>query len=62
MLLHDHVTYHLDKGEEIDVIYLNFKKAFDPVSHDHLLAKLANCSLDPLAGELAPWLDTEGGG
>uniref|UniRef100_A0A7M4FEY8 Reverse transcriptase domain-containing protein n=1 Tax=Crocodylus porosus TaxID=8502 RepID=A0A7M4FEY8_CROPO len=43
---YDHVTYHLDKGEEIDIIHLNFKKAFNLVSHDHLLVKLANCGLD----------------
>ena len=42
---YDQVTYHLDKGEEIDVIYPDFKKAFHLVSHDHLLAKLANCGL-----------------
>uniref|UniRef100_A0A7M4E698 Reverse transcriptase domain-containing protein n=1 Tax=Crocodylus porosus TaxID=8502 RepID=A0A7M4E698_CROPO len=42
---YDQVTYHLDKGEEIDVIYLDFKTAFSLVSHDHLLAKLANCGL-----------------
>ncbi|XP_059587158.1 cyclic GMP-AMP synthase isoform X1 [Alligator mississippiensis] len=42
---YDQVTYHLDKGEEIDVIYLDFKKAFDLVSHNHLLEKLANCRL-----------------
>ena len=42
---YDQVTYHLDKGEEIDVIYLDFRKAFDLVSCDHLLAKLANCGL-----------------
>ena len=31
---YDLVTYHLDKGEEVDVIYLDFKKAFDLVSHN----------------------------
>uniref|UniRef100_A0A7M4EEJ9 Reverse transcriptase domain-containing protein n=1 Tax=Crocodylus porosus TaxID=8502 RepID=A0A7M4EEJ9_CROPO len=41
---YDQVTYHLDKGADIDVVYLDFKKAFNLVSHDHLLAKLANGS------------------
>ena len=43
---YDQVTYHLDKGEEIDIVYLDFKRAFDLVSHNYLLVKLANCSLD----------------
>ena len=40
------MTHHLDKGEEIDIVYLDFKKAFSLASHDHLLAKLANCGPD----------------
>ena len=31
----------LDNGEEIDVIYLDFCKAFDKVPHLHLLKKFS---------------------
>jgi hypothetical protein len=30
----------LDSGKEADMIYLDFSKAFDPVSHRNLLLKL----------------------
>jgi hypothetical protein len=34
------VAEQLDSGEEVDVIYLDFQKAFDKVPHVRLLAKL----------------------
>ena len=34
------VTSYLDSGYPVDVIYLDFQKAFDKVSHHRLLMKL----------------------
>jgi len=36
----EEVTRKLDKGEPVDVIYLDFKEAFDKVPHRRLLNKL----------------------
>jgi hypothetical protein len=34
------VAEKLDSGEPVDVIYLDFQKAFDNVPHERLLSKL----------------------
>ena len=34
-------TEILDEGDGIDVAYLDFRKAFDLVSHQHLLYKMS---------------------
>ncbi|KAK4824150.1 hypothetical protein QYF61_011228 [Mycteria americana] len=43
---YDKVTRLVDEGKAVDVIYLDFSKAFDMVSHSILLEKLAAHSLD----------------
>ena len=43
---YDCVTRLVDKGKAVDVIYLDFSKAFDMLSHSILLGKLAAHGLD----------------
>ena len=42
----DQVTHLVDEGKAVDVIYLDFSKAFDTVPHSILLEKLAAHSLE----------------
>ena len=40
------MTGWVDEGRAVDVVYLDFRKAFDTVSHHILLGKLRKCGLD----------------
>ena len=40
------VTRLVDEGKALDVVYLDFSKAFDTLSHTILLGKLAACGLN----------------
>ena len=47
----------MDKGHPVDIIYLDFAKAFDSISHDKLLHKLTVLGLgDPLLAWITPFL------
>ncbi|PKU46085.1 rna-directed dna polymerase from mobile element jockey-like [Limosa lapponica baueri] len=45
-VFYDVVTGWLDEGRAADVIYPDFSKAFDTVSHNILIRKLRKCGLD----------------
>ena len=51
----DLVLKSLSEGEEVDVIYLDFSKAFDKVDHNILLAKL---KLYGVTGKVYEWIES----
>jgi len=61
---YDQVTRLVDEGKAVDVIYLDFSKAFDSVPDSILLEKLAARGLDgcALIKELAEWPSAESAG
>ena len=46
-------TKIIDEGDCIDVTYLDFRKAFDLVSHEHLIYKLSKYGLN---GKILNWI------
>ncbi|PKU42712.1 rna-directed dna polymerase from mobile element jockey-like [Limosa lapponica baueri] len=44
--MYDRVTHLLDEGKAVDVVYLDFGKAFDTVPHTVLLEKMENHGID----------------
>ena len=49
----DKVTRQVDEGHDLDVIYLDFAKAFDKVPHQRLLRKLENHGIK---GKVLKWI------
>lgn len=52
VLSHHHWSKALDDGLQVDVVFLDFAKAFDRVSHDILLQKLGNFGISGTLLEL----------
>ena len=50
----DDVTGILDEGDPVDVVYLDFQKAFDKVPHKRLGCKLATHGID---GNICKWIE-----
>jgi len=49
------VTNYLDLGYPVDVIYLDFKKAFDKVPHRRLILKLESHGI---SGNVVRWIES----
>ena len=47
------ITKWIDHGKKVDVLYLDFSKAFDTVCHERLLVKLKAAGIK---GDLLAWL------
>jgi len=51
----DYLTHHLDNGHSINVIYLDFQKAFDTIPHWRLLQKLVSFGI---RGNALKWIES----
>ena len=49
----DKLTRAIDEGYDLDVVYLDFAKAFDKVPHQRLISKLQKHGLD---GGVLEWI------
>ncbi|CAM5129322.1 unnamed protein product [Eretmochelys imbricata] len=55
---YDEITGSVDEGKAVDVLFLDFSKAFDTVSHSILASKLKKCGPDEwIIRWIESWLD-----
>ena len=47
------ITESIDNGKDVDIVYLDFSKAFDKVAHTRLIKKLENYGI---TGTLLNWI------
>ncbi|GAB0203543.1 mitochondrial enolase superfamily member 1 [Grus japonensis] len=53
----DGMTSWVDEGRAVDIVYLDFSKAFDTICHRILVSKLRKCGLDErTVGWVGNWL------
>ena len=53
----EEITKWVDEGSPVDVIYLDFQKAFDKVPHQRLILKLESHGMgDSIIGWIGRWL------
>ncbi|CAM4626627.1 unnamed protein product [Lepidochelys kempii] len=58
IVFYDEITGFLDEGKVVDVLFHDFSKAFDTVSHNILASKLKKCGLDECTIRwVESWLD-----
>ena len=58
MFFYEKMVCLVDEGKAVDVVYLDFSKVFDTVSHSILLQKLAARGLDRYTlGWVRNWLE-----
>jgi len=55
LMLLDYLTRHLNNGHSIDVIYLDFQKAFHTVPHRRLLQKVVSFGI---CGNVLKWIES----
>ena len=48
-------TYDMDNNKAVDIVYLDFQKAFDKVSHEILMLKV---NAHGIQGDTARWIQT----
>lgn len=51
--LYDHTLHHLSEGNNVDIVFLDFAKAFDKVDHGILLHKMKRLGI---TGKIGRWL------
>ncbi|CAM5135697.1 unnamed protein product [Natator depressus] len=55
---YDEITGSVDEGKAVEVLFLDFSKTFDTVSHSILVSKLKKCGLDEWTiSWIESWLD-----